>query len=166
MRMPSAGAPTSSRAAARLAATSRLASSATSATRSRGRMARQTSIALRAPAVSSGEKGPNTVAVGILSLIARPSGRAVPWLNDEGGHLAAAGGHVRQARRAEAREEAADAPAEEIRREVDEHVALDDPVGLAHRIGLAADRDPFLGNPSARRFAERARDHLVPRALV
>ena len=67
---------------------------------------------------------------------------------------------------AEAREEAGDAPAEEIRREVDQHVALDD-----------RRRRSQTGNVS-RRMAirswatqprsdsrERARDRLVPRAL-
>ena len=65
IRMLSTGAPTASSAAARLAATSRLASSAISATRSWGWIARQTSMALRAPGASSGENGPNTVAVGM-----------------------------------------------------------------------------------------------------
>src|SRR5260221_937718 len=67
------------------------------------------------------------------------SAGGVLGLNDERGHLAAAGGHIRQARPAEAREEAPHAPAEEIRREVDQPVALDDSAGLAHRIGLPAD---------------------------
>ena len=127
-----------------------------SATRSPGWIARQTSMALRAPGASSGENGPNTVAVDITFLAS----------NDEGGHLPAARGDVGQSGRAEARQEAGDAPAEQVRREVDQHVALDDAVGLADREGLAADRDPLLGDPAALGLAQRPRDRRVPRALV
>ena len=53
--------------------------------------------------------------------------------HDERRHLPAARGDVGQPGRAQPRQEPGDAAAEQVRREVDQHVALDDAAGLADR---------------------------------
>src|SRR4029077_15709425 len=126
-------------AAARLAATSRLASSAIRATRSRGLIARQTLTALCAPAASSGEKGPNTVTVGTRPGLFR--------LDHEGRHLAATRSDVGEARGAQAGEEAGSPAREDVRGEVDQHGALGDAAGLADRKRFAPHGDALLHDP-------------------
>src|SRR6266571_4714574 len=155
---------TSSSAAARLAATSRLASSAISATRSRAWTARQTLMALRAPAASSGENDPKTAAVGILW--SGSSDPVFPRFDDKGRHLTAARRHVGQPRRAEACEESRHASAEHIRREIHQHVAFDDGARFTHRKALPPNVDAFLDDPSALRLPYSPGDGSVPLAFA
>src|SRR5712692_7404735 len=72
----------------------------------------------------------------------------------EGGDLATAGGHVGEPGGAEAGEEAAEFATEEIRSEVDEHVAEFD-VFVRRDVGenFAANRDAFLHDPGAALFS-------------
>src|SRR6266849_2160551 len=90
----------------------------------------------------------------------------------EGGDLAAAGGYVGEAGGAEARQEAAEFAAEEIRSEVDEHVAEFD-VFVRRDVGenFAADGDALLHDPGATFFAgfgggNGALDGFVPIVLA
>src|SRR5437879_12005567 len=83
------------------------------------------------------------------------------WGNSKRGHLAAAAGDIREAGGAEARQKAAQFSAEQVRREVHQHVPV---VHLAavrgERKNLAADRNAFLRDPQAIFGRQRALDGL------
>src|SRR6266850_3732246 len=160
----------SSSAAAMLAATARLASSAINATCSPGRTARQVSTALCAPGINSVWRGPKFILL-ILLESARFSSAEVlrgfycstgrmagfqsigcraAWGNSKRRDLAAAAGDIRQARGAETRQKTAQFSAEQIGRKIHQHVPV---VHLAdvrgERKNFAADRNAFLGDPHA-----------------
>ena len=84
--------------------------------------------------------------------------------DDERGHLTATRRHVGEAGRAQPRQKAAHAAAEQIRRDVDQHVPHRDVPGRVElRKHLAPDRDPLLHDPGARRDrASAACEHIVP----
>src|SRR5471032_2429433 len=106
-----------------LAATSPLARSAISATRSPRRMPRQISTALCAPGNRSADGAPNTDPIIVLS-------SQFSFLSyHKCRHLTSTRGHVRKAGRAQAREITGELPAEDVRREVHEHVARGHPLG-------------------------------------
>src|SRR6266852_532631 len=101
-----------------------------------------------------------------------PSGVPRAGLDTEGGDLAAAGGYVGEAGGAEAREEAAEFAAEQIRGEVHQHVAeLDVFVGRDVGKNLAANGNALLHDPGAPLFAglgggNGALNGFVPIVLV
>src|SRR5882724_13189867 len=129
-----------------LAATARLASSAIRATCSRsllfstGRSAGRTTATVdkgRLCALSAGD----------LSLLI---GCRTSRGDAERGHLTAATGHIGEAGGAKAREKAAKFSAEQVRREIHQHVAVIDFADIGDvRENLSADRDPFLDDPHA-----------------
>src|SRR6266849_5858704 len=177
----------SSSAAAMLAATARLTSSAINATCSPGRRLRQVSTALRAPGINSVWRGPKFIVLILLESARFSSadvlagfyystgrkagfqsiGYRAAWGNSKRGHLAAAAGDIREAGGAEARQKAAQFSAEQVRREVHQHVPV---VHLAdvrgERKNLAADRNAFLRDPHAIFGRQRALDGVVPRAFA
>ena len=115
-------------ACSRLAATARLASSATSATRSPRWIARH----VRRHCVRPERDRQARHRTSSEKCISRPpagrfgheeQGRQALVANHEGGHLSAARGDVGEAGRAQARQIAGHPAAEEIRREIDQHVA-------------------------------------------
>src|SRR6266446_120480 len=177
----------SSSAAAMLAATARLASSAINATCSPGRTARQVSTALCAPGINSVWRGPKFIVLILLESARFSSAEVLVWFycstgrkagfqsigcraawgNSKRGHLAAAAGDIREAGGAEARQKAAQFSAEQVRREVHQHVPV---VHLAdvrgERKNLAADRNAFLRDPHAIFRRQRALDGAVPRVFT
>src|SRR5471030_401531 len=106
-----------------LAATSPLARSAISATRSPRRMPRQISTALCAPGKRSADGAPNTDPI-----IVRTSDFLLLTYH-KGRNLPSARGHIRQTGRAQARQITGELAAEDVRREVHEHVARGHPLG-------------------------------------
>src|ERR1700730_12562994 len=171
----------SSRAAAMLAATARLASSAIKATCSRGRTARQVSTALRAPGINSVWRGPKFILLILLESARFSSAEVlggfyfstgrmagflvgrVPLGNSKRRDLAAAAGDIRQTGGAEARQKTAQFSAEQVRCKVHQHVPV---VHLADSRGerkyLAADRNAFLRDPHTIFGRQRALDGVVP----
>src|SRR3954451_6463427 len=99
-------------------------------------MARQTLMALCAPGASAGENGPNTVNVDTLLA-----------LHDEGRHLAASRRDVGEPGRAEPGQETGDVSAEDVRREIDQHGALDDALVFADGKRFAPHVDALLHDP-------------------
>src|SRR4051794_23874524 len=94
-----------------------------------------------------------------------PSGRTCLRLYDERWDLSAARRDVGQAGRAKTCQVAGQPAAEDVGREIDEHVALRGSiraerrrVGPADREQLAANCDPALGHPAAIALGEGARD--------
>src|SRR5262249_11419237 len=162
---PSHRAPRSSKAAAILAATWLLASSAISATCSLGSMARQTSTAFRAPPSRSGDAGPNSDRL-IRTILLGPYGSyGSERTYDERRNLSTARRHVGEAGRAQTRQKSREASTKDIGCEIDEHVARTRTTrraAVAHRKPLAADRDAFLCHPAAIAFGERPRNRGVP----
>src|SRR4249919_1054129 len=153
---PSHRAPMLSRTAAMLAATWLLASSAISATCSPGWMARQTSTAFRAPASRSGDAAPKSERFITTILLGT---------DDERRNLAAAGRHVGEAGRTQARQKPREASAKDIGCKIDEHVARTRTprrTAIAHRKPLAAHRDALLCHPAAIALGERSRNRSVP----
>src|SRR5712664_39114 len=177
----------SSSAAAILAATARLASSAINATCSPGRTARQVSTALCAPGINSVWRDPKFIVLILLESARFSSAEVLVWFysstgrkagfqsidyraawgNSKRGDLAAAAGDIRQAGGAETRQKAAQFSAEQIRRKVHQHVPV---VHLAdvggERKDLAADRNAFLRDPHAIFRRQRALDGAVPRVFT
>src|SRR5229473_6259625 len=177
----------SSSAAAMLAATARLASSAINATCSPGRTARQVSTALCAPGINSVWRGPNFIVLILLESARFSSAEVLVWFycltgrkagfqsigyrtawgNSKRWDLAAAAGDIREAGGAEARQKTAQLSAEQIGREVHQHVPV---VHLAdvrgERKNLAADRNTFLRDPHAILGGQRALDGVVPRVFA
>src|SRR6266436_3246408 len=169
-------APPSSMAAAILAATARLASSAISATCSPGRTPRHVSTAFRAPGIRSVCGEPKFILIILLELVgfsisgrllrllfpnwpigranapcaelSRLAGRQASRGNAKRRDLSATAGYIGEAGGAEAREKTAEFSAEQVGSEIHQHVAV---IHLADirdvRKNFAPDRDALLNDP-------------------
>src|SRR5271157_1256639 len=162
---PVISAPLSCSAFSKLAATPRLASSAISVTHSFARTPRQTSTAFFAPGISSFGAIPKdilTILPELLPLPIRPN-TAFPRQNapldasrchPERWYLPSAARHIRQSCRAQPRQKSRQLSAEQIRREIHEHVPE---CHLAARTDVRkhvpADRDALLHDPASMRLS-------------